>query len=141
MSQKQTENTNDHEEMQAFVPKNSAQHPQEGVPAGSRNVHNSDHISGAICLENQLTEQQEGKRATNSRLLTAEEAAAYLRCSIRSIWEWKADGSLGYYRKGRYVRFSVSDLEEFKRKCYVPARHGRSQKRRMLRVDQEGRSA
>lgn len=109
--------------------------------SGSGNVHNSDHISGAICLENQLTERQEGEKATGSRLLTPAEAAAYLRCSIRTIWEWKADGSLGYYRKGGYVRFSVSDLEDFKRKCYVPARHGKSQKRRMLRVDQEGRSA
>lgn len=77
MSQKQTENTNDHAEMQAFVPKNGAQSPQEGASAGSRNVHNSDHISGAICLENQLTERQEGGKATSSRLLTAEEAAAY----------------------------------------------------------------
>ena len=72
-------------------------------------------------------------------LKTPVEAAVHLRCSLRTLWKWKSDGSLAYHRKGRWVRFSTSDLDAVIAKTRVPARHETPRKQRMQRVDQDGR--
>ena len=68
-------------------------------------------------------------------LKTPSEAAVHLRCSLRTLWKWKADGILAYHRKGRWVRFNTSDLDAAIAKTRVPARHEIPRKRRMLRMD------
>jgi excisionase family DNA binding protein len=109
-------------------------------------THNSGEITGNVERIGRVVaapgrEQSPANRLINdTRLKTPSEAADYLRCSIRTLWEWKADGSLGYHRKGRWVRFAVDDLDKVIAKAYVPARDKLPRKRRMLRTDQEGRS-
>ena len=46
-------------------------------------------------------------------LMTAKEAAAYLRVHLQTIYEWHRDGKLAAKRAGRSLRFLKSDLDAF----------------------------
>jgi excisionase family DNA binding protein len=50
-----------------------------------------------------------------SPLVTAEEVAALLKVSPKSIYRWAEDGILPAFREGRLVRFLESDVEAFVR--------------------------
>ncbi len=56
-------------------------------------------------------------RATvlNTVLITAEEIAALLKVSPKSIYRWASEGRLPAFREGRLIRFLESDVEEFVR--------------------------
>jgi excisionase family DNA binding protein len=47
------------------------------------------------------------------QFITAEEVAALLRCSPKSIYRWAAEGRLRRFKHGRIVRFLVHDVETF----------------------------
>ncbi len=51
-----------------------------------------------------------------SPLVTAEEVAALLKVSPKSIYRWAQDGILPAFREGRLVRFLESDVEVFVKK-------------------------
>lgn len=81
-------------------------------------------------------------RALNeSCLLTAKQAAAYMTCSERTMWEWKKDGSVACIQHGSWVRFDRRDLDEAKARFRIPARVEVPRKRRIQRVFQDGRNA
>ncbi len=46
-------------------------------------------------------------------LVTAEEVAAVLRVSPKSIYRWASEGRLPAFREGRLIRFLESDVEVF----------------------------
>lgn len=46
-------------------------------------------------------------------LVTAEEIAALLKVSPKSIYRWASEGRLPSFREGRLVRFLESDVEAF----------------------------
>jgi excisionase family DNA binding protein len=48
-------------------------------------------------------------------LVTAEEIAAILKVSPKSIYRWASEGRLPAFREGRLIRFLESDVEEFVR--------------------------
>ncbi|MHB8730845.1 MAG: helix-turn-helix domain-containing protein [bacterium] len=48
-------------------------------------------------------------------LITAEEIAALLKVSPKSIYRWASEGRLPAFREGRLVRFLESDVEDFVR--------------------------
>ncbi len=48
-------------------------------------------------------------------LITAEEVAAALKVSPKSIYRWASKGLLPAFREGRLVRFLESDVEMFVR--------------------------
>jgi excisionase family DNA binding protein len=56
-----------------------------------------------------------GARTTvaNTVLITAEEIAALLKVSVKSIYRWANEGRLPAFREGRLIRFLESDVEEF----------------------------
>jgi excisionase family DNA binding protein len=47
--------------------------------------------------------------------ITAEEIAALLKVSPKSIYRWASEGRLPAFREGRLVRFLESDVEAFVR--------------------------
>jgi excisionase family DNA binding protein len=50
----------------------------------------------------------------DDRLLTSREAALLLRCTVRQLEHWRADGRLPHVRFGhRSVRYRLTDLAEF----------------------------
>lgn len=49
----------------------------------------------------------------NTVLITAEEIAAFLKVSPKSIYRWASEGRLPAFREGRLIRFLESDVEEF----------------------------
>jgi len=49
----------------------------------------------------------------SSPLVTAEEVAALLKVSPKSIYRWARDGILPAFREGRLIRFVESDVEAF----------------------------
>jgi len=49
----------------------------------------------------------------SSPLVTAEEVAALLKVSPKSIYRWAKEGLLPAFREGRLVRFRESDVETF----------------------------
>ena len=56
----------------------------------------------------------EGKMALlRSTLFTAEEIAAFLKVSPKSIYRWASEGRLPAFREGRLIRFLESDVETF----------------------------
>ncbi len=48
-------------------------------------------------------------------LITAEEIAALLKVSPKSIYRWASEGRLPAFREGRLIRFLESDVEVFVR--------------------------
>jgi len=46
-------------------------------------------------------------------IVTAEEIAALLKVSPKSIYRWASEGRLPAFREGRLVRFLESDVETF----------------------------
>jgi excisionase family DNA binding protein len=46
-------------------------------------------------------------------LVTAEEIAAVLKVSPKSIYRWASEGRLPAFREGRLIRFLESDVEVF----------------------------
>lgn len=48
-------------------------------------------------------------------LITADEIAALLKVSPKSIYRWASEGRLPAFREGRLVRFLESDVETFVR--------------------------
>ncbi len=46
-------------------------------------------------------------------LVTAEEIAALLKVSPKSIYRWASEGRLPAFREGRLIRFLESDVEAF----------------------------
>jgi excisionase family DNA binding protein len=48
-------------------------------------------------------------------LVTAEEVAALLKVSPKSIYRWASEGRLPAFREGRLIRFLGSDVEAFVR--------------------------
>jgi excisionase family DNA binding protein len=46
-------------------------------------------------------------------LITAEEIAALLKVSPKSIYRWASEGRLPAFREGRLIRFLESDVETF----------------------------
>ena len=48
-------------------------------------------------------------------LITAEEIAAVLKVSPKSIYRWASEGRLRAFREGRLIRFLESDVEVFVR--------------------------
>jgi excisionase family DNA binding protein len=46
-------------------------------------------------------------------LVTAEEIAALLKVSPKSIYRWASEGRLPAFREGRLIRFLGSDVEAF----------------------------
>jgi excisionase family DNA binding protein len=46
-------------------------------------------------------------------LITAEEMAAFLKVSTKSIYRWASEGRLPAFREGRLIRFLGSDVETF----------------------------
>jgi excisionase family DNA binding protein len=51
----------------------------------------------------------------NTSLVTAEEIAALLKVSAKSIYRWASEGRLPAFREGRLIRFLESDVEVFVR--------------------------
>ena len=51
----------------------------------------------------------------NNSLVTAEEVAAVLEVSPKSIYRWASEGRLPAFREGRLIRFLESDVELFVR--------------------------
>ena len=51
----------------------------------------------------------------NSVLITADEIAAFLKVSPKSVYRWASEGRLPAFREGRVIRFLESDVEEFVR--------------------------
>jgi excisionase family DNA binding protein len=49
----------------------------------------------------------------NHPLVTAEEVAAVLKVSPKSIYRWASEGRLPAFREGRLIRFLESDVEVF----------------------------
>lgn len=52
-----------------------------------------------------------GQDSSPPRLLTAEEAAEYLRVSISAVYTWVSRGRLPCLRAGSLLRFRQSDLD------------------------------
>ena len=52
---------------------------------------------------------------TNDRLLTKDEAAELLRISPRTLDYWREGNALPCVRRKGYVRFLLTDIEEFLR--------------------------
>ena len=48
----------------------------------------------------------------NEKLLTAEEACDYLRCSRPTLHRWKKEGIVPHVRIGANIRYRESDLRE-----------------------------
>ncbi len=48
-------------------------------------------------------------------LVTADEVAALLKVSPKSIYRWAGEGLLPAFREGRLIRFLESDVEVFLR--------------------------
>jgi excisionase family DNA binding protein len=46
-------------------------------------------------------------------LVTAEEVAAVLKVSPKSVYRWAQQGRLPAFREGRLIRFRESDVEAF----------------------------
>jgi len=46
-------------------------------------------------------------------LITAEEIAALLKVSPKSIYRWASEGRLPAFREGRLIRFLETDVETF----------------------------
>ena len=44
-------------------------------------------------------------------LMTAKEAAAYLRVHLQTIYQWQLDGKIPAEKAGRSLRFRKSDLD------------------------------
>ena len=51
----------------------------------------------------------------NTCLITAEEIAAALKVSPKSIYRWASEGRIPAFREGRLIRFMESDVETFVR--------------------------
>ncbi len=51
----------------------------------------------------------------NNPLITAEEVAAVLKVSPKSIYRWASEGLLPAFREGRLIRFLESAVEVFVR--------------------------
>lgn len=47
------------------------------------------------------------------RLITADEVAALINISPKSIYRWASEGRLPSFREGRVIRFLASDVEAF----------------------------
>lgn len=54
-------------------------------------------------------------------MLTASEAAAYLRISTRKMYAMAASGEVACHRFGAAVRFEQADLDAYKQSCRLPA--------------------
>jgi len=48
-----------------------------------------------------------------SRLLTSQQVADALQCSVRFVWDWTKRGELPAVRMNRLVRYRVEDIEAF----------------------------
>jgi excisionase family DNA binding protein len=57
-------------------------------------------------------------------LITAEEVAALLKVSPKSIYRWASEGVLPAFREGRLIRFLESDVEVFVRSRIGARAHG-----------------
>lgn len=141
---------NPHKQASERLPEENRVHASPGNNSAVRvipDTHNFGKITGEVehlGLEASMVGISPGRNdrpMIDTRLKTPAEAADYMRCSMRTLWEWKASGRLAYYRMGRWVRFSVSDLDDVIARCRVPARREIPRKRRMMRADQEGRKA
>jgi len=55
----------------------------------------------------------EKRAATETRLMTAREAAKYLNISERTLWALSDVGDLPRVQIGRAVRYDAADLEAF----------------------------
>ena len=69
------------------------------------------------------TKTQKNETTTNDRYMTewitAEEAAAYLRMSRRSLYQHLRNGKLGCHRFGRKIRFRRFELDELFEKSSI----------------------
>lgn len=52
-------------------------------------------------------------KAQPPQILTKREAAAYLRISTRTLDEWRDQAAISCVCRPGYVRFKLSDLEDF----------------------------
>lgn len=59
-----------------------------------------------------MQETFEGGRRPE-RLITADEVAALINISPKSIYRWASEGRLPSFREGRVIRFLASDVEAF----------------------------
>src|SRR5437773_2688071 len=95
----------------------------------------------ALITEKDGTSMSIGVPRDQTSLMRPAEAAEYLDCSLRSLRKWKADGDLACHQKGRWLRFAQAGLDAYLARTHVPARCNLPPKRRMLRVDQQGRNS
>jgi len=59
-------------------------------------------------------------------LLTVKEVAARLRVGVRTVWRWTLTGQLPPpVRRGRIVRWKVTDIERFVRELPVQSAPGK----------------
>ena len=49
----------------------------------------------------------------SEQLITADEVAALINISPKSIYRWASEGRLPSFREGRVIRFLASDVEAF----------------------------
>lgn len=60
----------------------------------------------------QININHEKQEPLNEKLLTAEEACEYLRCSRPTLHRWKKAGTIPHVRIGANIRYRESDLKK-----------------------------
>lgn len=108
----------------------------------SNGADNSD-IAGQPSSDGLPTAVKPSRPATTyqSPLLVPVHAAAYMCCSLRTLWTWEGEGIVASIRRGRWVRFAKEDLDEAIARLRIPARAELPRKRRAQRIVQDGRKA
>lgn len=61
----------------------------------------------------------------NKQLLTPEQVAERLQVTIRTVYQWLADGDLPAFKLGRAWRISEEDLQEFLKQRKRKGRDGK----------------
>ncbi|MCC7263699.1 MAG: helix-turn-helix domain-containing protein [Candidatus Latescibacteria bacterium] len=54
---------------------------------------------------------------TKERLMTMQEVAEYLQCSLSTIRRWVVRGKVPHYRMGKLVRFRRAELDRWLEAC------------------------
>lgn len=67
-------------------------------------------------------EKERHSRGLSDRLLTPDEAAELLAVPVRMLRRLREQGRIGYIKIGRYVRFSVDQVEAYVKEHEIPVR-------------------